>query len=327
MKTLLIRQDKIGDLIATLPVDQHIPSACIWVVAEEHKTLIEHLSQPRNVFFIPQKFSWKAFLSFIRFIKSENPAMSILFYAKPWVYWACFIARIPKRVGRLSQWQSFLTLNNGLRQQRSLSEKHEALYNLDLINHALGTQHKDVPYLELRAPLLRNLLEKYQVQKLSYYVVHPGMAGSALNWPTEYYAELIKKLSLQLPVLITGTEKDKKYLDPLRPLFKNFKNVLWLENQLGFKELLYILSQSKAVIAPSTGVLHLAASLNVSCLGLYSPVRAHHPIRWGPRGPKAKYLVPESKIASVEVCIKQSCKQFPCMHEITPEKVLHTLKT
>ncbi|MEN0059029.1 MAG: glycosyltransferase family 9 protein, partial [Bdellovibrio sp.] len=53
-----------------------------------------------------------------------------------------------------------------------------------------------------------------------------------------------------------------------------------------------VLGAAKAVIVPSTGIAHLAASLGTPVIGLYSPVRVQHPRRWAARGPQVKILMP-----------------------------------
>jgi len=65
-----------------------------------------------------------------------------------------------------------------------------------------------------------------------------------------------------------------------------------LQNQVNLKELVSILAESKKVIAPSTGVAHIAASAGAEVHGIYSPVRVHHPRRWAPRGPHVTVYLP-----------------------------------
>lgn len=67
----------------------------------------------------------------------------------------------------------------------------------------------------------------------------------------------------------------------------------WLAEQLSIGELLDVLSGARCVVGPSTGVLHLAASLDTPVVGLYSPRKVEHPRRWGPKGPRVSILVPD----------------------------------
>ncbi|MNL18690.1 Glycosyltransferase family 9 (heptosyltransferase) [compost metagenome] len=105
---------------------------------------------------------------------------------------------------------------------------------------------------------------------------------------------------------------DEAFIAPIREHFKSNPRVMNLQNQLKTPELLTVLSNSKAVIVPSTGVAHMAASLGVPVLGLYSPLRVQHPRRWAARGNKVSIFVPE--------------KEHPdCMNDITPDQVYSKL--
>src|SRR5690606_25694727 len=107
-----------------------------------------------------------------------------------------FLAGVPKRGGVLSQWHSFLFYNAKVRQKRSRAERHELDYNVELLCHVLNIPIPEhVPNLRLQASEKENMVEKFGLQPNQFCVVHPGMGGSALNWPSEYYVNLIKYLS------------------------------------------------------------------------------------------------------------------------------------
>jgi ADP-heptose:LPS heptosyltransferase len=69
-----------------------------------------------------------------------------------------------------------------------------------------------------------------------------------------------------------------------------------LVGELSPPELLNLLSQAKSVLAPSTGVLHLAASLEVPVFGIYSPKKQEQAKRWGPKGPSVTIFTPATTI-------------------------------
>lgn len=93
-------------------------------------------------------------------------------------------------------------------------------------------------------------------------------------------------------IVITGTESDETYLSEIKLHFENHPQVLILQSKLNLKELLQILAFATRVVAPSTGVAHLAASVGAKLDAIYSPIRVHHPIRWAARGPEVKIHMP-----------------------------------
>ncbi|NCN95875.1 MAG: glycosyltransferase family 9 protein, partial [Bdellovibrionales bacterium] len=209
----------------------------------------------------------------------------------------------------------------------SLSDRHESDYNFELIEggftqvglrHTRNLDHVKQSYLKLIAPNPNGTLQHHHLTAQGYLVIHPGMGGSAFNWPAESYFEVAKAISPKRPIVITGTSQDKKYLDPIEGPIRELKNVKWLVGELSSTELLNILSQAKAVLAPSTGVIHLAASLGTPVFGIYSPKRQEHPRRWGPRGPSIEIFVPPTST--------DSQLRPDVMNEIKTEAVVKSLR-
>jgi len=333
-KALFIRLDKIGDLIATLPVDQ-IPGIANyeikWVIAEGLGLIAEHSQPKRNYLELSiKKTDWqKSFSKLLHFLKSEKPDSVLIFYAPWWVSFACFLAGIPVRAGRISQWHSFLFLNHGIRQSRTEAKKHEANYNSDLVEDVYKLPRSATPFLKITADENPHLLEKFHLEKNKYIVVHPGMFGSALNWPQNKYNELISELIKTTKVLISGTKNDERFLTDIKLKWQNHPQVCMTQDQLSMNELLSILKMAKAVIAPSTGVLHIATALGTKAVGIYSPIQVHHPRRWGPRGEDAKILLPENlkteQCPAVKKCLTTACRFYPCMDTISVSSVLSAL--
>ena len=296
---LLIRLDRMGDLVLTLPADQEIKPSVTrrWWVNESLEFLPRLSAETREFDSISLKFSWSGLWSTVRKLKNLKPRAVVIFYAPPWIYWAVFLAGIRYRLGRISQWFSFITLNSGVRQSRSRSEKHELEYNRELLrgclekaglNNWLEPSPKRKP-LELQTPetVVEGLPSKY-------IVVHPGMSGSALNWSLDHYEKVIRDLNMKIPVVITGSEADRAYWEPLREKIKS-ENVFW-KTSLSIPQLLLVLKRASVVIVPSTGVIHLATSVQTPVVGLYSPVLSQHPKRWGPLGEKTKtFILTETK--------------------------------
>lgn len=326
MNIAFIRIDKIGDLIATLPVDQiaelkdHQVS---WVIAKGLASIANAAEPKRNFIELDAKNKFHAFSELKKYLSEQQPDMVVSFYSPWWVGLACLLSGIKKRVTRFSQWHSFLFFNKGLRQKRSLGEKHEAEYNLDLVNLSLQlTKSQPAPILTLKAPLKRQLFEKLNLQPNNYVVIHPGMAGSALNWPQGHFNQLIEALIQKTVVVITGTATDSVYLSEIKPKWEHHDKVRYLQNQLSMEDLFAVLNSSSAVVAPSTGVLQIAASLGKPSLGIYSPIATHHPRRWGPRGKQTQYFLPAVNCPAQTKCLGPACKFYPCMPTISVQQVL-----
>jgi ADP-heptose:LPS heptosyltransferase len=224
-----------------------------------------------------------------------------------------------------SQWHTFLFLNKGVRQKRSLSEVSEYEYNLRLVEVGLGLAEGEIS----RRPLQMQIDPKWQDETLSdhgiarskYSVVHPGMSGSARNWPTSQYISWIQEAARSEKIVITGTASDEPILEPIRQALAGTQNVVWLDGKLSEPMLLHVLAGARVVLAPSTGVAHLAASLGRPVIGIYSPVKVQHPKRWGPQGNAVQVLVPDVECPGKKACLGTQCPQYDCMTQISLESV------
>jgi heptosyltransferase I len=305
---VLVRMDKIGDLVVSLPVDEH-PAIkgmkFIWFITKGMGFIAEQAAPKRPAEEFKRGFSPFEFFRMVAWFKHHQPRTVVLLHCPWWVSMAAWYAEVPERIGRQSQWHSYLFLNLPVRQKRSASDRHESDFNFDLVEWGLNKlglrksthllQSKQT-YLRMVPPNPFGTLEARSLKTRAYRVVHPGMAGSALNWPQDNYVELIERLAKEGPVLVTGTNADHKYLQTVSKV-KDVQNVRWLVGELKVSELLDLLAQAKSVIAPSTGVLHLAAALGTPAIGIYSPRKVEHPRRWGPRGQHVTFLIPPVKDA------------------------------
>jgi heptosyltransferase I len=117
---LLIRIDRIGDLVLTLPSDQNLALKnynCHWFIAKGLGFVAQNSQPPRTYSEWQNQFSWSQFFHFIREIKKLQPEVSVSFHSPWWVNAALCWARVTKRVGVLSKWHSYLFLNAGVRTQ------------------------------------------------------------------------------------------------------------------------------------------------------------------------------------------------------------------
>ncbi len=318
-RVLFVRMDRIGDLILTLPADQHplfTTSETFWFISQELGFVPQNAVPKRSFFEWKKDFSFSQFFLFVKKVHELKPDVSVSFHSPWWVTLALFLARVPRRVGVLSSWHSYLFLNRGLRQKRSRCELHELDYNHQLIQKTLAPDQPTEPsHLQLSATPENLKLPA------RYVVIHPGMAGSALNWPLSHYHELIQTLVAQTSVVITGTAIDRKILEPLRSTLPASAQIVWLNEQLNPQQLLFVLQNANVVFAPSTGVIHLAASLGVPTRGIYSPVVVQRAQRWGPRGKNVKTWTPQVACPAHFECLGKSCPHFDCMELVRPQEI------
>lgn len=327
-KALLVRLDKIGDLVLTIPADQQ-PSlsgyTCTWIVSKGMGFILSHAEPKRAYYEIEKTWSFENFKKALSILKEVDPDITVSFQAPWWINFAFFLYGVKKRVGALSKLHSYLFLNAGVRQKRSDSQFNELEYNHQLVHDGMGDPSPiTYPFLTLKEIPSTPLPEL----PTEYVVIHPGMAGSARNWPTAHYVELIESLCIKTHVVITGTKADAPYVQPIQEALSakpTLQNLVWMNEKLNLEQLLCVLARAKYVVAPSTGVLHLAASLGTPVLGLYSPVRVQKATRWGPKGKNTKTLTPKVDCPGHFSCLGEKCPHFDCMTLVSSQEVYENI--
>ena len=328
LRLLLVRLDRIGDLVLSLPVDESFNREFVrWWIPKGLGFVTENAQPPRKAFELSRKISFGEFFKLLSVTRKAQFDAAIIFHAPWWAGLLITLAGIPLRIGVQSQWHSFLFFNRGIRQKRSQADRSELEYNFQLAEMGLGQrlQRTTLKLTQIVPGETPKVLTEYNLEEGRYAVVHPGMGGSALNWPTAHYETLIRRLLKSSKVVITGTQADEAYLAPLRESLAGTVNLVWLDKILQGPELLQVLASARTVTAPSTGVVHLAASTGVPTLGLFSPVRVQRPERWGPQGPFTKTVMPQVDCPGQMNCIGKTCPHYFCMDKISPDEVFNDL--
>ncbi len=325
-KILLVRLDRIGDLVLSLPIDESLSRLGYethWWISQGLSFVPANAKPIRETFQVKKKVNLKEFTELYHKVKTAHFSNVVVFHAPWWLALLLYLARIPVRVGPKSQWYSFLFYNRGIRQKRSESIKSELEYNFSLVEEGLGFANQEIGRQSLRLQSNKTFdLKKWNLEHQKYFVIHPGMSGSALNWPTRNYIDLIDHAVRFQKIVITGTKTDEDFLSEIRSQFVNHPRVTFLDSKLNGDELISVLQNAAGVLAPSTGVLHIAASTGVPTFGIYSPVKVQRPERWGPQGAHTLVFVPEVLCPGEFECLGRACPKFNCMQLIRVDDVL-----
>jgi len=352
-KILLVRTDKIGDVVLTTPaisaLRKRFPgvhlTGLVSPVAAEIYRLNPHLNQ--TIVLDPSLYSgFFGFWRLVKRIRAEKFDAAVVFQSIPSVALALLFAGVPLRIGPLSKVWSWFCFNHGRRQTRSAVEMHEAEYNIQLLKYfgitVLSTKEKT--YLlsdtNARENARKFFHEKGLGEKFHKIAIHPGMAGSALNWPEHNYISLAKNLIQKYHVIVTGGPDEAALVDrvfqgiasyqgydPDRPTFTKYVG------ERGLGETIALLAECDAVVAPSTGPMHMAVALGKKVVTIFPPIKVQSAMRWGPYGVShgtnlglspedtASVLVPDVTCGEEFRCALSACIYYPCMPRVSVEDV------
>jgi len=160
----------------------------------------------------------------------------------------------------------------------------------------------------------------------SYWVYHAFSANHFKDWPTDNIAPLLRESRRRWPrldIVLTGGAKDRKALASVTTQLAD-TGIVNLAGTLSIRETAQILACSKVVVAPDTGVLHLAASLGTPTISLYASTNHRNA---GPR-PQTSRQVRLQKELTCRPCLAEHCKYHPatCMAQIGVDEVLAGLQ-
>lgn len=322
VKILISRTDRLGDVLLALPavayVRRALPKAeidflCRMEVGDVIRPTLDSLRV--QTLFIPDGEK-------LKFVKKYDACLFLFWEER--LSKGAFWSRVPVRMGIYSKPLSYLLLNSGIRQHRSLARKNEALYNLDLARKLLSRMGVEEEFSieekltlesdEISRRKAEQLVAQLGLSKNNFIVVHPGMGGSALNPSTENYLQIIQKLKEEKEEVVLSLGPlalDQGMGSRIQAVLPDIK-VIQGQSLPILREVFRL---SKAVIAPSTGPLHLAHLAGTKTVGLFSPVLSHSQVRWGPWGGvgESLTLAPQVPCPAKQDCLGQACTYFPCM--------------
>ncbi len=340
-RILVVRPDRLGDMLLSTPVLEVLrrfyPKSRITVLAQPRVApVLEGLDSVDEVLrYEPEgrHSGWRGFRHLTRDLRSREFDLALVLQAPAKVAWALLAARIPVRVGPLSKSYSFFTYNHGIRQRRSQVEMHEADYNLQLLR-PLGVEvgartvsTRAAVSEEARREVARWCEAEGIDASRAWLAVHPGMGGSALNWPEEYYTRLVAGLLDEgRGVVLTGGPTEQGLLERLAAPFQKSPalKIFGGASAADIQRLGALYQKMRLVIAPSTGPLHLAVAMGRPVVTFYPPIRVQSAKRWGPYlvgDHGASILTPEVYCGQEFRCLGERCVSFPCMKTISVDRV------
>jgi ADP-heptose:LPS heptosyltransferase len=317
MNVLVTRTDRLGDVMMALP-------ALAWLRAQ--------IPAPHTISLLVKPGPFEAIAPWLaaqKITAAREPRLNeyealLLLHFDSELAWEARKVGVRMRIGMRSKLASFFVLTDGVRQKRSRAEKNEAEYNLDLARYflrKLGLPERDIPLPRQLIPEsdvepARRALAKLKLDWDSpFFVLHPGMGGSALNLDANTYAKLFRSIEseLKLPVVLSiGPAAADQAMK--RELMTQTPNLRPLEGE-SLSTIREVFRRAKAFIGPSTGPLHLAHYVGTPTVGIFSPVRSHHPRRWAPWGGQgeSRVIAPDIDCPATARCLGEKCARYDCL--------------
>jgi ADP-heptose:LPS heptosyltransferase len=151
-------------------------------------------------------------------------------------------------------------------------------------------------------------------------VIHPGGFYPSQRWPAENFLGLINALAAKIPnvrIFVIGTALEKEALDLIARGTTGSNHIAVLCN-LPLNRTVAILARASLFIGNNSGIVHIAAALKIPTVSTMGPTI---PWEWHPYGdPSTNIIVNRSLPCSP--CSRGICEHHTCMKEITIDDMM-----
>lgn len=325
---IISRTDSIGDVVLTLPmagiIKQALPQSKIIFLGRNYTKDVVALSEHVDEF-----MSYDELLKHSekdQLVQLKNSGATHIIHVFP-VHHIAMLAKkagIANRIGTVNRYYHWLTCNRRIKLSRKNSNYHEAQLNCRLLEpfgiHKIFALEELVSYYGFtKVPQLDEEFKPLLNPGKMNIILHPKSKGSAREWGLENFTSLIKLLPKdKYTIFISGTEQEGKLL---KDWLTEHPEVIDITGKMNLQQFIAFISHCDALIAASTGPLHIASALGKKAIGLFAPMRPIHPERWKPIGKNAHHLVLNKECSD---CRKnQNCH---CIREIKALEVLAILE-
>jgi len=238
-----------------------------------------------------------------------------------------FLASIPKRVGYLGEARVGLLTHRLKNPSKDKRPPMVAFYS------ALSGEPDvaaDQPRLQVDAAQCEAALAKLGLQRGGYFVFVPGAEyGPAKRWPVSHFADLAQKLAL--PVLLLGSGKDAALCQEIAALVNASQpgKCRSLAGSTSLAEAFCLIAAAKTVVSNDTGLMHVAAALDVPQVAIFG---SSSPLHTPPLSDKAQVLWLKNDASyqpplDCAPCFERDCPlgHTRCLNDIGAERVLQIL--
>ena len=295
-RVLWIRTDRLGETLLNLPavaaLHASLPSAKL--------TLLVHPSMPSLLEALPWMdralafdhavggLWWRRAFTLARQLRSFQFDAVVVSNPKKELHLAVWLAGIPCRVGYDRKWAQLLT--HRVPDRKSLGERHEVEYNLDLAKAVIDAPMPaplpqwQLPPFEREQGEVLQLLEQHGIPSSeSFIAVHPWTSNPLKQWPPTRFQALIRALSQRLPIVVIGGPEERVRIQEVLP--SALPRVAELVGRLSLRQLAALLQRARLLVSNDSGPVHLAAAVNARTVVLFGTSDpATGPRRWGPWG-------------------------------------------
>ncbi len=335
VKRILIRATNwVGDAVMTLPaleaVKENFPSGFITVLAKPWVVPIfdHHPAVDQVLIFRKEERSLTGLgemIRVIRLIRKNGFDLAILFQNAFEAALLAYLGGVGLRLGYRTDGRGLLLTHPVIRNDEVL-KIHQTEYYLSILRGMGWEARSRLPRLHVSvegAEAAGKTLGRAGIGEGDFLLgLSPGAVfGGAKRWPAERFAEIgdraVKNWGAR--VLVFGSAKERaictRLCDAMGSPALNLSGRTSLGGAIG------LISRCSFFVTNDSGLMHIAAALNVPTVAIFGPT---DPVATGPQGPKTKVVRHDTACAP---CLKPEClEDHACMLGIRAGEVWEAME-
>ena len=329
-RILVIRLDRLGDVILSLPAVQALrerfPHAFIaMMVRPACRDVVEgHPAIDRVISYEKEGAHRRArdTIRFARRLRRDAFDTALILHPSNRSHWIPWLAGIPIRIGydRKCAW----LLTHRVPHRKHAGERHEAVYTLELLaplGIAPSMSRPRVPIQPAAAQRVEGWLAEAAIRPSERLIaVHPSASCVSKRWMPERFAQVADRLVAEqgARVCIVAGPSDAEFADRMAQAMR--QPALHFAGRLSVGELAALLRRCRLLISNDSGPVHVAAAVGTPVVDIFGRNQAGlSPLRWGPLG--EGHVILHKEVGCV-TCLAHNCDiEFLCLTSLSVDEV------
>ena len=297
-RVLVIRLDRLGDVVLTTPVIQRLREAYpeAWLammVRPVCREVVDGNPLLNDVILYDKDGRHRGILGTVRFawgLRRFRFDTAVVVHPTHRSHWIPWLAGIPVRIGydRKSGW----LLSRRVAHHKQDGERHEAEYALELLQVlGLSSPASPAPFVPVRAEAQRaveDVLRREGIEPSETLVaIHPSASCVSKRWMPQRFAEVADRLidAQRLRIILIAGAEDAAHAQAVERAMRH--HPLNLAGKLSVGELAGLLQRCRLLISNDSGPVHIAAAVGTQVVTLFGRAQAGvNAARWRPLGPR-----------------------------------------
>ncbi len=305
-RLLVVRNDRLGDLVLTLPAlaaARHaLPATRISVLVSSYTAplLVDSPYVDEVIEDDGQDSGW----SLGRRLRTHQFDAAVVIHTTTRNCLAVWAAGVARRCFWAYKPASFLLGSRRVWLHRSRPPIHESAFALAFLERLMGRTVRAT--LPLRFDIAASIGAQMETRISAdlgregpLFGVHPGNGQSAYNWSVHRYAALVGRLAEHGRVVVTGGRGERPILEAIRSAQSvRHRGRLVCYDDLQLLELAALIAKMNVLTVSSTGPMHLGGLLGTPLVALFSSHPSQSAVKWSPLG--SRHTIIEAPLLPAE---------------------------